>query len=144
MIHCVLGFPSITAQDVYEEFQAQKVRFGWKHESNPYIHRYEAFISSIELLYTVEGLIFIEFKPNDERKHVTIADQHCLLHEVTNQGSRILADVIIFRLYEMNGSGQVSRFNPLKRIGTMKRDKFDLHVYEKLDNFIDLPQLFNK
>lgn len=144
MIHCVLGFPSITAEDVYAEFQAQKVRFGWNHEPNKYIHRYEAFISAIDLLYTAEGLIFIQFKPDDERKHVTIDDQHCLLHAFVNQCPRIIADVIVFKLYAMNGSGQVSRFNPLKRIGTMKRDKFDEHIYEKLDNFVDLPLMFNK
>jgi hypothetical protein len=144
MIHCVLGFPSITAQDVYVEFQAQKVRFGWKHEPERHKHSYEAFISALDLLYTTQGLIFISFKKTEERKNVIISDQHFSFHTTVDQIPRMIDDVIVFKLYEMNGSGQISRCNAPRRLGVLKRDKFDEHIYEKLDNFVDLPLMFNK
>lgn len=133
MIHCVRGYPTITAKQVWHHFGEHGVMFDWKgpQPSDDQLYdpnappAFNAFMSCIEILHTNEGLIFITMKKKQERANVEAMDY---MGRLFDNGDAVHDGVLVYSYHHFEDDGEIRTVDCLELSGKLTKKYFASEV----------------
>lgn len=124
-IRCTLGYPTITVPDVWNFFGDHELWFTWKSDApealrcndgpSSMVSDLLAFMHSVKMLYTAEGLIFVTFNRKHDRPHTVISD---IMGHIADSGSHAYDGVMVYAYHYLEDDGSV-RTNDCMELSTI-------------------------